>query len=116
MHTVEQRFTWGHQAYSLSGSLYNIHNTQTAASKERVEHCLNCQNTLRHVDDKDIEVADFYSELLVLSIAKGVVKRALTQENVKFLCKRKSSSQCYKFLLYFFTCCVGTRRSCGQWE
>jgi hypothetical protein len=59
MHAVEKRFTWGHQANSPSGFLYDIHNTQTVASNRIVEHCLNCQNTLQHVDDKDIEVADF---------------------------------------------------------
>jgi len=114
MHTVEQRFTWGHQANSLSGSLYNIHNTQTVASKKILEHCWNCQNTLQQVGEKNIEVADFYSELLF--IAKRVVKRALTQESVKFICKRKSSSQCYKCLIYFLTCCVDTRRFFGQWD
>jgi len=56
MHAVEKRFTWGHQANSLSGSLYDIHNMQTVASTKILEHCLNYQNTLQYVDDKDITV------------------------------------------------------------
>jgi hypothetical protein len=45
---------------------------------------------LQHIYDKDIEAADLCNELQF--ITKAVEKRALLQEILKLVCKRKASS------------------------
>jgi hypothetical protein len=71
------------QANSLCDSLYDIHNTQAAVLKKIVKHCLDCQNTLELVDDKDTEVGDCFGELHFT--AKRVEKRALPQNSLQFI-------------------------------
>ena len=104
--TTEQKLTRGHQESSPFSSRYHVYNMQIVTSKEIMGHCLNCQKCYSMFMRKDIEAADLCNELQF--ITKAVEKRALLQEILKFVCKRKASSQYYKCHVYCSTYLVDT--------